>query len=66
MLYSAGVDRDTQLDLANVLREYRVEIEEILDDVHQRGTPLSDLEIRLINELAGSSIVEEKSYRQYS
>jgi hypothetical protein len=56
MLYSAGVDRDTQLDLANVLREYRVEIEEILDDVHQRGTPLSDLEIRLINELAGSQL----------
>lgn len=50
------MDRDFQLHLANVLRGYRVEIKEILDEVHHRGTPLSDLELRLINEFAGSRL----------
>ena len=50
------MEPDSQLHLANVLHGCRVDLESVLDEVHRRGTPLTDLEVRLIKEVATSRL----------
>jgi GT2 family glycosyltransferase len=46
------VEPGSQLHLADVLRDYRVDLESVLEEVHERGMPLTDLELRLIKKVA--------------
>jgi glycosyltransferase involved in cell wall biosynthesis len=51
-----GVERHTQLHLADVLNEYRVDLESLLEEVHERGMPLTDFELGLIKRVAASRL----------
>jgi glycosyltransferase involved in cell wall biosynthesis len=50
------VDPDAHLYLANLLSTCRADLESLLDEIHERGTPLTDLEVRLIKEVATSRL----------
>jgi GT2 family glycosyltransferase len=50
------MDPERQLHVANVLRAYRETLDGLLDEIHERGTPLAELEIRLIKDVAAARL----------
>jgi GT2 family glycosyltransferase len=50
------VEPGSQLHLADVLHDYRLDLERVLGEVHERGMPLTDLELHQITEAAASRL----------